>query len=70
MAHWLDDDRRIHLNRLETAVAGFDMTMAAFCSAYLNRDVDVPAEVTDDMVRTLEERLTHEHAAQAWRRRT
>ena len=57
MAHWLDDDRRVHLNCLKNALAGFDMIMAALQSAWLQKDVTVPAAVTDDLLRDLEERL-------------
>lgn len=57
MADWLDDGRREHLNCLRNALAGFDMIMAALQSAWLNEDVAVPAQVSDDLPDKLEERL-------------
>lgn len=57
LAHWLDDERKVHLNCLENALRGFSMIMGAFLSAWVDREVDLPAEVSDDVVRSLEEKL-------------
>ena len=57
IAYWLDDDANVHANCLENALKGFDAIMAAFQSALVGRRLDLPAEIPDDVVRRLEERL-------------
>lgn len=57
MAHWLDDTQ-VHRNCLENSLIGFDMIMAALLSAYLNKDVVVPSDITDEIVVALERRLS------------
>jgi len=57
IAHWLDDDANAHACRLENALAGFDAIMGAFESARLGRRLDLPREIPDDVVETLEKEL-------------
>jgi len=57
IAHWLDDAANVHANCLENALAGFEAIMAAFQSALVGRRLDLPAEIADDVVQQLEERL-------------
>ena len=58
MAHWLDDDANAHACRLSNALAGFQAIMAAMESARVGRRLDLPAEIPDDIVETLERKLT------------
>ena len=59
IARWLDDEADRHECRLQNALLGFDVTMAAYHSATLGRRVAFPAEVPDDIAETLEKRLTN-----------
>lgn len=57
MAHWLDDDANAHACRLSNALAGFQAIMAAMESARLGRRLDLPREIPDNVVETLEKDL-------------
>lgn len=53
MARWLDDDRAVHLNCLEHAVAGCEMILAALHSAHLGEEVPVPSHADDGLCEEL-----------------
>ena len=58
MAHWLDNDKNAHINNLDTALAGFSMIMGAMQSALTGQQVDLPAEVSDDVIKAIEEKCS------------
>ena len=57
MAHWLDDDKNVHLNCLDIALKGFDVIMGTLQSAYTGKRLKLPTEVPDDIVTKLEARI-------------
>jgi hypothetical protein len=57
MAHWLDDNTRIHANCLANTMKGFEVIMGIFYSALLQERIQLPADVPNDVVQQLEERL-------------
>ena len=57
LAHWLDDDRKTHLNCLDNALKGFDLIMGALQSAYTGRRIEFPANIPENIMEKLEERL-------------
>jgi len=57
LAHWLDDDKKIHLNCLDNALKGFDIIMGALQSAYTGKRIELPAKVPENIMEKLEERL-------------
>ncbi len=57
MAHWLDDDKNMHLNCLNNTLQGFDVIMATLQSAYIGKRVELPCMVSDDIVDKLEAKL-------------
>ena len=50
MAHWLDDDSRVHRNCLRNSLAGHEMILAALQSAISGKDEPVPSNMTDEMM--------------------
>lgn len=58
MAHWLDDDSRVHVNCLDNALSQFNQIMGAMQSALSGEKVALPADVDDDAVVRLREALT------------
>ena len=58
LAHWLDDDRNVHMNCLDHALKGFDAIMGGLQSAYVQRRLDLPTDVCHDLIEKLERRLT------------
>ena len=58
MAHWLDDDRNVHVNCLESALKHFNAAMGAMLSAVTGEKVDLPAAVDDEVVARLKKELT------------
>lgn len=57
MAHWLDDDVKVHANCLANTLKGFDVIMGIFYSALVQKRICLPADIPDDVVQQLEERL-------------
>lgn len=57
MAHWLDDDRRVHASCLDNALAQFNQIMGMLQSAYTGRTVALPVEVDDGLVAAIEKKL-------------
>ncbi len=58
LIRWLDDDDFVHLNRLDVALAGFDVIMAAVHAALLGQRVALPTDVPDDVMIQIEAKLT------------
>jgi len=56
LAHWLDDDRKVHLNCLDNTMTGFDAIMAALQSAYVGKRLELPVDVPDDIITRFEQR--------------
>ena len=57
MAHWLDDDAKVHVNCLDNSLKQFNQIMGAMLSSLTGEVVALPAEVGDDMVGELENKL-------------
>lgn len=57
IGHWLDDEAKVHGCYLENALLGFDITMAAYLSAYTQKRIEFPTDVPDDITERIEERL-------------
>jgi len=57
MAHWLDDETRVHVNCLDNSLKQFNQIMGALLSSLTGQVVSLPAEVGDDVVRELEKEL-------------
>lgn len=60
IGQWLDHDANVHGCCLDTALLGFDITMAAFLSAYTHKRLDFPTTVPDDITDRIEARLIRE----------
>lgn len=58
IATWLDDENRPHRNRLEYALLGFDLIMAAYRSALIGKRIAYPPKLSDAEWVELKERLT------------
>lgn len=48
IATWLDDENQPHRNRLEHALHGFDLIMAAYRSALIGNRIEYPPKLSDD----------------------
>ncbi len=48
IATWLDDENQPHRNRLEFALLGFDIIMAAYRSALIGERIAFPPKLTDE----------------------
>ncbi|MDD5699201.1 MAG: Gfo/Idh/MocA family oxidoreductase [Victivallaceae bacterium] len=57
MAHWLDDENKVHLNCLDNAFKGFEVIMGAFQSAYIGKRIEFPAVVPADINEKLEKKI-------------
>ena len=57
IAHWLDDEERVHDNCLQNALRGFEAIASAFLSALRGTRLALPADIPDDVVARLEEEL-------------
>lgn len=57
IGHWLSDEAQVHECCLEHALLGFDITMAAYLSAYTHKRIDFPAAVPDDITERIEQGL-------------
>ncbi len=60
IATWLDDENQPHRNRLEFALLGFDLIMAAYRSALFGERIGWPPKLTDDEWVTLRNRVVGE----------
>lgn len=58
IATWLDDENQPHRNRLEYALLGFDLIMAAYRSALIGERIAYPPKLSDDEWVELKNRLT------------
>ena len=58
IATWLDDENQPHLNRLEYALLGFDLIMAAYRSALIGERIAYPPKLSDEEWVELKKRLT------------
>ena len=57
VATWLDDEKIPHRNRLEYALLGFDIIMAAYRSALIGERIPYPPKLSDDEWVELKNRL-------------
>ena len=48
IATWLDDENQPHRNRLEYALLGFDLIMAAYRSALIGERIAWPPKLSDE----------------------
>ncbi len=58
IATWLDDENQPHLNRIEYALLGFDLIMAAYRSALIGERIAYPPKLSDEEWIELKRRLT------------
>lgn len=57
IATWLDDENQPHRNRLEYALLGFDLIMAAYRSALIGERIAWPPKLSDDEWVELKDRV-------------
>ena len=58
IATWLDDENQPHRNRLEFALLGFDLIMAAYRSALIGERIAFPPKLSDEEWEELKNRVT------------
>ncbi|MDE0552708.1 MAG: hypothetical protein OXI24_00705, partial [Candidatus Poribacteria bacterium] len=58
VATWLDDENQPHRNRLEFALLGFDLIMAAYRSALIGERIAWPPKLSDEEWVALKNRVT------------
>jgi len=57
LVRWLQTDEEVHLNCLENSLRGFDVIMATLKSAGAGKRIELPTDVSDEIVDGLERRL-------------
>ena len=57
MAHWLDDDSKVHVNCLENSLDQFNQIMGIMVSALTGEKVALPANAEDEVVSQLKKKL-------------
>ncbi len=57
VATWLDDEKQPHRNRLEFALHGFDIIMAAYRSALIGERIEYPPKLSDEEWVELKDRV-------------
>jgi len=57
VGQWVQDDAHVHGCCLDSALLGFDITMASYQSAIVRKRLDFPTTVPDDVGERLEQRL-------------